>query len=329
MLYLSSEGVINNSHNLIVQLTRAYHSILTDKFVTQFQFVFCDTESTQLGSSTQEMEIDADNLDRRNYEKIKGKFAGLLTDVCEKLQKRDVNVDGFRLFVISLFSPGDCIPKSSDLPQIFEVITRNGLWNYSHYSPLEQIVEKFAADDEDMKTLIKSYKNDLAGFKASTKILKYIEVVESESSLDDSDSEEPKQAKYDRRYYRKLSIKLHERITDRSLMYIESLWESFADCFLPPITAMFDCVHKGCIVVVWRIPSALVPQIHQQAPQAINFFKEHQIIYVKLGDTIIYEEESSSLSEKIKVQMVSCVGAAKHSCLWIINTCYSVTMHLS
>ena len=288
------------------------------------------TESTQLGSSTQEMENEADNLDRQNYDKIKGKFAGLLTDACERLQKRKINMDGFRLFLVSLFSPGDCIPESSDLPQIFEVITRNGLWDYSHYSPLEQIVEKFAADDEDMKTRIKSYKNDLTGFKASTKILKFIPLVESESSFDDSDTEEPKQAKYDRRYYRKLSMKLRERITDHTLVYIESLWESFADCFLPPLTAMFECVHKGCIVVVWRIPSALVPQIHQQAPQASDFFKEHQITYVKVGDMIIYEEESSSsLSEESKVQMASRVSAAKHICLWVINTCYSVTMHLS
>ena len=266
------------------------------------------------------MENEADNLDHQNYEKIKGKFARLLIDVCKKLQNRDVNVDGFRLFVVALFPPGDCIPKSSDLHHIFEVITRNGLWNYSYYFPLEQIVEKFAADDEEMKTWIKSYKNDLAGFKASTKILKFIPEVQSESSFDDSDSEQPKQAKYDQRYFQKLSFKLKVKITDHTLMYIESLWESFADYFLPPLTAMFECVHKGCIVVVWRIPSALVPQIHQKAPQASDFFKEHRIICVKVGDMIIYEEESfSSLSEESEVQMVSCVSAAKHTCLWVIK----------
>jgi len=67
----------------------------------------------------------ADNLDHQNYEKIKGKFVVLLIDVCKKLQNRDINVDGFRLFIVALFPPGDCIPKSSDLHHIFRGGSRN------------------------------------------------------------------------------------------------------------------------------------------------------------------------------------------------------------
>ena len=244
-------------------------------------------------------------LAHENHQKINGKFASLLTDVCQKLQNGDISVDNFRLFVIALFPPGDCIPKSSDLRQIFEVITRHGLWNYWHYSPLQQIVEKFAADDQDMKTWIKNYKNDLVGFKASTRILDFIPVVESESSFDDSDAEElhmAKLAKYDHRYFRKLSVKLKVKVTDQSLMYIESLWESFADyLFLPPLAAMFEHVHSGCIVVVWRIPSALVPLICQKAPQASDFFREHQVVRVQVGHKIIYEDESFSEESAIPI----------------------------
>ena len=96
-------------------------------------------------------------------------------------------------------------------------------------------------------------------------------------------------------------------ITNQSLLYIESLWESFADYFLlPPLAAMLECIHTGCILVVWHIPSNLVPQICQKAPQASDFFREHKIVCVKVGNTSIYEDELfSSELEDSESQIVS------------------------
>ena len=256
------------------------------------------------------MDSESAELARENDQKIRGKFAGLLINVCQKLQNGDINVEDLRLFVIAFCPRGNCIPKSSNVHEIFEEITRHGLWSYLHYYLLEQIVEKFGSCDQEMKTWITNYKNDLLGYKASMKIMDFISVVQSDSSFDDSDSEEEspvKSIKYDRRYFRKLSVKLKVNITNQSLLYIESLWESFADYFLlPPLAAMLECIHTGCILVVWYIPSNLVPQIRQKAPQASDFFREHKIVCVKVGNTSIYEDElfSSELKDN-ESQIVS------------------------
>ena len=153
------------------------------------------------------MDSESAELARENDQKIRGKFAGLLINVCQKLQNGDINVEDLRLFVMAFCPQGNCIPKSSNVHEIFEEITRRGLWSYLHYYLLEQIVEKFGSCDQEMKTWITNYKNDLLGYKASMKIMDFISVVQSDSSFDDSDSEEEspvKPIKYDRRYFRKL-----------------------------------------------------------------------------------------------------------------------------
>lgn len=217
----------------------------------------------------------------------------LLTRVCNRLKQKQINVGELRLFTILCF-PGDWIPHSTDIEDIFEAITRNQFWDYWNYSLLEEIVQQFGAGDAEMLSWVNDYKHDLAGFKACTKIIDYMPVLESDSSFDDSDADEPTTAtpaKYDRRYRRQLSIKLKVNLAEHSLLYIDRLWNSIAEVLLlPPLSALLDCIRKGCITVVLLIPTGVIPRFLQQVPRVSTFFRAKGIQSVCLEKCCIFSD---------------------------------------
>ena len=60
----------------------------------------------------------------------------LLTRVCNRLKQKQINVGELCLFTTFYF-PGDWIPHSTDIEDIFKAITRNQFWDYWNYSLLE------------------------------------------------------------------------------------------------------------------------------------------------------------------------------------------------
>ena len=245
---------------------------------------------------------------RQNQGTIRAKYAALLTRVCNRLKQKQINVRDLRLFMITLFSNGDCIPHSTDIQGIFEAITCKQFWDYWNYSPLEAIVQQFGADDAEMLSWVSEYKHDLAGFKACTKIVDYLSVVESDTSFDESDSDEPTAAtpaKYDRRYRRRLSVKLKVNIAEHTLLYIDRLWSSIAEIlFLPPLSALLDCIRKGCITIVWLIPTGLTPRCLQQVPRASSFFRANSIQSICLEERCIFSEEIAIAVQQIPTKKV-------------------------
>jgi len=63
----------------------------------------------------------------------------------------------------------------TDLNEVFEAITHNGLWDCLHYSPLVQIVQNFGASDPEMKAWIVNYKKDPKAYTIVAKIEDHIE----------------------------------------------------------------------------------------------------------------------------------------------------------
>ena len=248
-----------------------------------------------------------------NKRSISAKYATLLANVYSTLQQKGIDVREFLLFVVARFPPGDCIPHTGDLAEIFEAITRNRLWDFLNYQPLEDIVQHFGGNDEKMKDCMKEYKAHLVGFKACTKILNYLSVVESDSSFDESDSDSdqpnlPKPRRYDVRYYRKLSLKLKVKVTDQSLSYIDDIWRSVSEyLMLPPLSVLLDHICKGSLTVVWLIPTGLVPQSLKRIRQGSDFFQQNSIVSVTLDDQCVYNEEASTVEQRQIIVVSNCV----------------------
>ena len=249
---------------------------------------------------------------RQNDRNISAKYATLLINVYSRLQQRlqqnQFNVREFRLYIIARFKPGVFVPDTTDFGELFEAITRNGFWDSMNYEPLEDVVLQFG--DKEMRDWVEEYKAYLAGFKACTKLVNYIRKVESNSSFDESDTEQPtipKQAKYDRRYCRKLSLQLKVKITDKSLSYIDDIWSSVSQFFLlPPLSALLDCICEGSITVIWLVPTNVVPQILKRIHQARNFFQQHSIASFVLDGHCLYDEKTSFMEQRQSIVVSNC-----------------------
>ena len=232
-----------------------------------------------------EEDTGAVGIAHNNKKNIEAKFAILLTNVCNKLKAKTISVEDLQMFLTSIFPQGEYISKSSSIHEIFEGITRQKLWNYWNYYPLDKTAQGFAPDEE-MKSWIETYKQDLKSYKVTTKLIDHIATVDSDSS-DEALSEEHL-SKTD---YKKLSFKLKIKFTDHTLMYIDDLWNEFAELYgLPPYVALLDRVSKGCISIVWLIPSYLAHKILSAAPHSGAFYHKREITRVELDGQCIYQE---------------------------------------
>ena len=179
--------------------------------------------------------------------------------------------------------PEEDIPNFSD---IYEMFGCKKLWNSWDYLLLQKFVEKFAADDAEIASLFEAYKQDLKTYKVTTKLIDYISVAES-----DCKPKERQHKKSGREYYQEFSVKLGETVADRSLEYIDDLWDALVTVYdLPPHVAILDSIRKGCVSVVWRIPSHIAPKIFEAPPPSEEFYRKHGITRVEYSGESIYQE---------------------------------------
>ena len=201
-------------------------------------------------------------------------------------------MEDLHLFLTCYFSPGECIPKSSSIHEIFEAITRHKLWDYWNYYPLEGIVQGFAADDQEIRSWIEAYRQDLESYKVMTKLIDHIATAVSASTVSELPSDEERPARYDEQYYQKLSCKLKTKFTDHSLKYLDELLDKLANLYdLPLRVVLLDSIHKGCVSIVWLVPSRLAPQILNATPPNDEFYHKYEIIKVEFNEKCLYQEE--------------------------------------
>ena len=209
----------------------------------------------------------------------------------------------FCSYARNLFPPGNVIVDSSTVNEIFDILNGEGLWDYSSCCIyIEGIVDEFGSGNAEMKEWISNYKSELAGFKATTKIVDYIKMCNKEFEIADSEqSLRQDMARYDKGYCRSITFKLKAHVKEKSLDYIDQFWRSIADYFLlPSLPALLDSIHSGCVEVTWLVPtpSALQMQENIQAKiqESTSFLQEHGVMRVMVDGEIVYNEKVHSLS---------------------------------
>ena len=225
-------------------------------------------------------------MTRSNEEKIKGLFSALVVEVQSALQTQS-DVHKVTQFLITFFKCD--LPEVSDVKKLFTTITLNDLWDYQHYSPLEQLIDHFLAGDQELEGLMKAYKAHLSGFYLTTKLIDYIEY--QNLSTDDSDEEcDQPSPKLTTKEYRKIKVvlQLERKISQVSLDYVVKLWQSFAEEYeIPSLTAVIDRIVVGSLEVTWRVPQHIADAILPRS----KFFRSHGIVLVFIDDIIIYDEK--------------------------------------
>ena len=223
---------------------------------------------------------------RSNVEKIKALFSALVLKVQTALQSQS-DVSNVRQFLLIFFKCS--LPETSDLKKLFETVTLSDLWDYQHYSPLEQLTNHFLPGDQELESLMKDYKARLSGFYLTTKLIDYIDY--QNLSGDDSDEEcDQPSPKLTTKQYRKIKVvlQLDRKVSQLSLNYVVKLWESFAEEYeIPSLTAVIDRIVAGSLEVTWRVPQHIADAILPRS----EFFRSHGIVLFFIDDVILYDEK--------------------------------------
>ena len=176
-----------------------------------------------------------------------------------------------------------------------ELVTK--LWSYDHYVPLKELTEQFLTEqflhnDEQVRKHIADYRNHLSGFYATTRIIDFINLSELEESEDDP--QQPFSPEKYKKYYHKLKVKLKldKKITELTLGYVNTLWQSIAEEFdLPSLTAIIDKIIDGSLVIAWLVLPHAANKIRSSISKALRFYQQHNIVEVHVDNELLYDEE--------------------------------------
>ena len=233
---------------------------------------------------------------RSNEEKIKALFSSLVLKVQSALQSQ-IDISTLRDFLITFF---ECdFPETSDVKKLLAAITLKRLWDYHHYSPLEQLIDQFLPTDQEVGSVMKAYKARLSGFYLTTKLIDYIEY--QNLSADDSDEEcDQPSPKLTIKQYKKIKVvlQLERKISQVSLDYVVKLWQSFAEEYeIPSLTAVIDRIVVGSLEVTWTVPQHIADVILPRS----KFFRSNGIVLVSIDDVVIYDEKQMVSTKFISI----------------------------
>ena len=226
-----------------------------------------------------------------NTARIEVSFANLVKKVTETLERRKTDVQSFRLYILTIFKGVTIGAGADSVADIMEAVSCHSKWIFSCCTRIEGIAKEFAKGDVELSEWISKYKSELAGYKAITKIAKYIKFCDEEQEIADSGQSLDKQ-RYDETYYNRLSFKLKSHVMEKSLDYIDELWMSIADhFFLPPLSGLLDRIHGGCVEVTWLVSKASALKIKSHIENSVEFLEKLEVIRVVLDDEVLYESD--------------------------------------
>ena len=196
---------------------------------------------------------------------INGKFSKLVTKSCKRLQTKGINIKEVQVFLITMYSSPNSrdgidtittvIKSAESLNEIFVGLGEYGLWDYLNYDLLQDMIEVFASDDDELNGMMDQYMKDLTGYLLTCEILKYLEATHpsaTTSDSEDSDGENvplfPPQQK--RMFFKELSIMCQINVTDHTLRYVTDLWRSLKNQFkLPSLRKILRDFAEGNIAM--------------------------------------------------------------------------------
>ena len=226
---------------------------------------------------------------------IRGKFASLLEFVQSKLHQRlgaEKIKHELRLFVIRLFDlPESSIPISSDVAVIFEAMRSLKLLSYLNTAGFEQIIQHFCESESETESKMEQYKKDQSGFEFATKIKDFVPKARSKFPYGSDEPASELQPKQTPAYLTELTMILKRRVAAYHLKYLRELWKLLSNILsLPPLYLLLDAIIMNSILVVWLIPTHMVPEATEKAKQSADFFRKYPILKVTIGDECVYSE---------------------------------------
>ena len=251
---------------------------------------------------------------------IKGRFATLVTTSSRNLQYREISVDRVKTYLIIMYSSPDTMDanntvnsvlgSASSFDELFRKLSEHGYWNYHNHFLLQNIIDKFAHDDIELKGMIQQYQRDLTGHILALHIPTYLDAINAYK--DPTSNSENSTTSISSELFEKLQVKVKVKITDHSVKYVFDLWHALKDQFVLPKPALiFHSIAEGCINITWLLPANLVKHITKMVQDNSSMFAKQQILKMMLEKQCIYPvdieckpplPEFEPIKQKVNVQ---------------------------
>ena len=239
--------------------------------------------------------VDSLVLAKENLQKIKFKYASLLTLALCVLQGKNIDMSIFRVFLTALYLPeedsndtkeinpsrfiAEVLGSAQNLGEIFQSLLGQGLMSYKNCYVLRSIIDRYASDEIELKKELREYEEALAGYVLVTKMKNYL----------DAELQQGEQSKPDPKLFDELSVKAN--VTMKTLKYVNELWDSLAQQVKLPVTALpFHKVAKGCVEITWLLPFHLTHFATRRLQESSDYFQQENIVRVTIAGKCVYEE---------------------------------------
>ena len=249
--------------------------------------------TAQLGTiSPVSVETPAAVLAKTNLLKIRLKFGALVSKTSDKLQEMYPDISKVQRTIITAFSIADeslrvALKEAIDFASLFDLLTTHGLLSYKNYHFLVVIISEFISDLHDDMV---DYQKDYAGYQFTTNLEHHLA---AETALGDPEN-------LNSTLFSSLKIKVHIQWSERTLTYIEELWESLLIRFkLPSYHLLLQSILEGCIEIAWCFPLFETVRIIEVVKSSSQFFSNHVIAQVSINDQVLFEDTTSLQQEVI------------------------------
>ena len=237
----------------------------------------------------------------QQIEEFENRFQGLTYDAQVEITEKYTPIRKFRHTIVLLplsiradhhqFLEKNLrnIEKAESIDEIFMYL--NLYWTFIDYHLLEHIIRKHGSDC--LKANMEEYVQDLARFKSTTTIRQIRGHARGWCSRPDLPQ-----------HFALLSTKFNKDPSEYTLEELEHFRVSFCREFsLSESTAMFAGAKEGSLVILWHMPSSLVPDLTAAILshlQSNSFFEQQSLLLLEIDGKCLYHSPAST-SAHVKV----------------------------
>ena len=224
-------------------------------------------------------------LKESSESKLKGKFSALVTFAIHILEtKKEKRFEEFKSYVITFFSLNLTILGATSYRQVFNQINHEKKWDYMNFIPLLEILRHFIG--EETEEMCRDYHEVVKAYYATEKLT---QTVSKNNLTKMCHKNEPLDVTV-----HEIEMKLHpHKVSDGSLSYIHSVWDSMSDFFsipsvktvvdfMPSLDTEADCL---CATLPDRTSEPLMGQGEQSWKK---FMERNNIVEISFDSGHIY-----------------------------------------
>ena len=174
-------------------------------------------------------------LKESSESKLKGKFSALITFTIRFLEKKEEKCfEDFKSYVITFFELDSAVLIATSYRQVFNLISHEKKWDCVNFSPLLEVLGHFIG--EESEAICCDYQEAVKAYYATRKLT---ETISRTDLTKMSHENEPLDLTV-----HEIEMKLHpHKVSERSLSYIHSVWDSMSSFFsIPSVKTVVNCM---------------------------------------------------------------------------------------